>query len=137
MSVICEDCKHETNRYVTKFFGDRAKTTCFVCEHPPAQSHNVGSRFSELVLDHVTGDDGKPLRITSIHQLRAAEKKYKFRSVVGNEDECNFDKPPQTNQRSIAEQMTAENKWLFPEIAKPMLREMERNGELMPVSGRR
>ena len=84
--------------------------------------------FSDLTLSHVAGEDGRPLRVTSLRQLREAEKKYKFRSWAANQDEKNFDKPPEAPSNRIADHLTKEKKWLFPETANAMLKEIERRG---------
>ena len=138
MSILCDDCGHETSRYITKFFGSKVKTTCHVCEHPCHAIAQCKNPYENLTIDHVIDDHtGKPLRVTSARQLREAEKRLHFRSLIGHTAEADFDKPPQGESRSIAEIMFAENKFLYPEVAKSMLKEMERNGELMPVAGRR
>lgn len=84
-----------------------------------------------MILDHVTDEEtGKPLRITSARQLREAEKRYKFRSLVGHTEEANFDKPPQGEKRNLAQIMLDEGKFLYPDVARSMIKEMRRTGEI-------
>lgn len=130
MSAICVDCGHETTNYTMKFRADKVQYSCRVCEHPPIRDQRVANPYSEMIIDHVLGEDNKPLRVTSARQLREAEKRYHFRSLVAHTNEADFDKPPQTNQASIAEQMTRDQKWLYPEIAIPMMKEMRQRGEI-------
>lgn len=127
MPVQCEDCGVTTSRYVTKFHSGGSRTTCHTCEHPvKATCHNP---FSDLTLEHVHDEQGRPLRVTSSRQLREAEKKYHFRSVVAHTDEANFDKPPQQQKGDLYDFMSREKKWLYPEIAESMIKDM-REGRL-------
>jgi hypothetical protein len=130
MAVTCDKCGAEATSYTMRFRAGRIQHECHVCEHPPISDARCANPYSEMVIDHVTGDDGKPLRITSSRQLREAEKKYHFRSLVGHTDEANFDRPPQRKQESIAEAMTRTNKWMYPDVAIPMMKEMKARGEL-------
>lgn len=130
VGVRCGKCGHDTTSYTMKFRANSVQYECHVCEHPPISDARCANPFSEIVLDHVTGEDGRPLRVTSSRQLREAEKKYNFRSLVAHTDEANFDKPPQRNQESIADAMTRTNKWMYPDVAIPMMKEMKARGEL-------
>jgi hypothetical protein len=125
--VICADCQHETTRYVTKFHSGGARTTCHTCEHP-VHSSLAANPYADLTIEHVVTEDGKPLRVTSKRQLLEAEKKYHFRSLVAHTDEANFDKPPQQATGSVADFMTREKKWMYPEVAQAMLREVKEKG---------
>ena len=51
--------------------------------------------YGDLRLDHVHGEDGKPIRVTSSRQLSAAEQRYGFASVVRNQNSENIDRAPQ------------------------------------------
>lgn len=91
----------------------------------------MANPFSEMIIETVTGEDGKPLRITSRRQLHEAEKKYHFRSTVGHMDEANFDQIPRKPQKTISDVMTEQGKWLFPEIGPRMYAEMKARGEVI------
>lgn len=124
MSATCQSCNHEVQRYVTKFHASGAiTTTCHTCEHP-VHSSTVGAIPSDgLVLDHVLDESGKPVRVTSLRQLREAETRYHFRSLIGHTDEANFDKPPQQPTGTIADFMTREKKWAYEDTALRMLKD--------------
>jgi hypothetical protein len=49
---------------------------------------------------------------------------------VANADEKHFDEPPQKRSPTVADEMTRGCKWLYPEIAEPMYREMKERGEV-------
>lgn len=141
MSEICESCGEDTPRYVMKFYSGRAHYTCHVCEHPRHSRVGQVNPFANMILEHVTGEDGKPVRVTSRRQLEAAEKKYHFRSLVAHSWEENFDKPPQLAQEHpadrIARQMAEvtssgqrdgdgkKKGWMYPEVAAAQLRELK------------
>ena len=59
--------------------------------------------YGDLTLQHVHDENGKPLRVTSARQLREAETRYNFSSVVANQDSKNFDTPPPSHQRHVGE----------------------------------
>jgi hypothetical protein len=56
---------------------------------------SVNGSFSDLTITHIHGDDGKPIRVTSLRQLREAEKKYNFVHRVANYDGENINIPEQ------------------------------------------
>lgn len=146
MSAVCDNCGQTVARYSQwpkeqpdgkyKFI-----TSCYVCEHPQhAMASGAVRVFSELTLDHVTGEDGKPVRVTSLRQLREAEKRYGFRSVVANSDEKNFDNPNAIKRQmpnDAFEAMTANNKWMYPDIAKAQLADPQLQAELRRERGER
>jgi hypothetical protein len=90
----------------------------------------VANPFAALRLDHVHDEFGSPLEVTSLRQLQAAEKQYKFRSLVANEREADFDKPPQHRQKDLFEATSEAGGWLHPEIAIPMIEELREAGEI-------
>lgn len=63
----------------------------------------------EITFQHVNDEFGNPLKVSSIRQLEAAEKRLGFQSVVLNSDAQNFDDPPQ--QRKI--EMRDLHNWKF------------------------
>ena len=54
-------------------------------------------------MDHVHDEYGKPIRVTSLRQLQAAESRYNFASVVGNMDDANVNTPPQQRKIQVAD----------------------------------
>lgn len=135
----CHTCGQTSTQYTTKFRGDKVLYYCKPCEHPVHSDLNLGkSLFGDLTLDHVMDEFGKPVRVTSRRQLLEAEKRYKFRSLIGHSDEANFDKPPQGEHRKLDEIMFDEKKWLYPDVARAMLKEMKEKGDAFdPPSGMR
>lgn len=126
----CHLCQQPTARYTRRLTAIGLVTTCHVCANPQHSLAAVATPFADLTLDHQFGDDGKPLHVTSLRQLRAAEARLHFKSLVANEDSANFDRPPQSQHGDLFRSMSEEGKWMYPEVAKPMLREMQENGEL-------
>lgn len=59
--------------------------------------------YGDLTIQHIHGEDGKPIRVTSSRQLAEAEVRYNFSSVVRNMEQKNFDAPPQARRQGIGE----------------------------------
>lgn len=141
MSQQCDTCGEMTERYILRLSSGKFYTECKVCDQPRHSAPSCVNPYADLTLEHVTGEDGKPVRVTSKRQLLEAEKRYNFRSLVAHTYEANFDKPPQDKLANlhpadrIAAQMNEQsgrrdargNKlgFLFPEQANAMLREMK------------
>jgi hypothetical protein len=83
-----------------------------------------------LTLDHVTDEAGRPVEVTSLRQMQEAETRYRFKSLVANEREADFDKPPQTREKDLFEATTESGGWLYPEIVEAMLPELRAAGEI-------
>lgn len=133
MAAICSECTRSTIHYKQKLAptGSPAKwiVTCHACANP-RHSDKTANPLSELVLTHVTDEAGQPVRVTSLRQLREAEKRYHFSSVVANSDSANFDTPPAHTSGDVLSEMSKANKWLYPEVAEQMLADMRRTGEI-------
>lgn len=125
--MIC-DCGHDSPSYVVQY-RPRRRLICRLCSRPQPRE-TCSNPFAALTLDHVHDGQGRPLEITSLRQLRDAEKRHHFSSCVANTDSANFDKPPQTRQTDAFDAMTKEGRWLYPEVAQAMLQEMRAGGEL-------
>lgn len=135
--ATCATCGEVTAKFTTKFPANSSTPviTCSVCENPrhSLASGQGGSFFDELVLDHVHDESGQPVRVSSVRQLREAEKRYNFRHHAANMDQANWDKPPQAPSGSIQDNI----KWLHPELAERMLKdpniqaEMKRDREVL------
>lgn len=136
MAAICSICNKSTVHYrqrlapTTPGIRPAIIVTCHGCLNPRHAELAGTNPLGSLVLDHVHDEAGQPVRVTSLRQLRAAEQRYHFRSVVANQDASNFDTPPEHKTGNILESMSAENKWLYPEVAEQMLKEMRESGEL-------
>lgn len=129
--TLCTDCNLPTTNYRQRLLpSGKFKTTCNVCANPQHSLNAVATPLAELVMDHVHDEFGKPLRVTSLRQLREAEQRLHFRSVVANEDSQNFDTPPRAEHGDLFKRMSDENRWLYPELAESMVAEMRENGEI-------
>ena len=130
-ATICTDCNQPTLNYRQRLLpSGRWKITCNVCANPQHSNLAVATPLAELVLDHQHDELGRPLRVTSLRQLREAEQRLGFRSLVANEDARNFDRPPQSDRGDMFQRMSDEGQWLYPEVAESMLAEMRESGEL-------
>lgn len=130
MALKCDDCGRDAAKYSLRFRAGKQVVRCHACANPKHAALSCYNPFAELTLDHAHDLDGKPIHVTSLRQLRQAETRYKFRSLVANERAADFDKPPQTKIPDLYEQMTREGKWLHPEIAEGIVREMRANGDI-------
>jgi hypothetical protein len=137
MAAICSICGKESVHYRQRvapavFEGERPQfiVTCQTCLNPRHAELAGTNPLGSLTLTHVHDELGQPVRVTSLRQLRAAEQRYHFRSVVANQDAANFDTPPEHKTGNILESMSNENKWLYPEVAEAMLKDMREAGEI-------
>ena len=131
-ATICTDCHLPTQNYRQRLLpSGRWKITCNTCLNPGHSSLAVATPLSELVMDHVHDELGRPLRVTSLRQLREAEQRLHFRSIVANEDSANFDTPPKSDKGDMFQRMSDEGKWMYPEVAEQMVEEMRASGELV------
>ncbi len=87
--------------------------------------------FSSLTLDHVRDQQDRPVTVTSLRQLRQIEKEHRCLSAVANLDDKHVDEPPQHKPNSAFDEMTRQGKWLYPEVAMSMMKEMQEAGELV------
>ena len=136
--MLC-DCGHDSPSFSICLTSAGPRSRCRTCLYPPARS-SVANPYADLTLDHVHDETGSPLRVTSLAQMREAERRYRFRSLVANVDSVRHDEPPQMVPKSLHEQMDEpfrdsdgnyhESHWLYPEIAREMAREMEAGNEL-------
>jgi hypothetical protein len=93
MANVCESC-HEVV-YRTRFVRGRwLGLDCRCFADPPVEA-GATNPYADLTIEHVYGDDNKPIRVTSARQLREAEKRFEFCSVVANMESRHFDDAPQ------------------------------------------
>ncbi len=64
---------------------------------------NPFATTGELVLQHVHDSEGRPVRVTSLRELRQAETKHNFEHVASNNDRANWDKPKQQPAYQVAD----------------------------------
>ena len=140
--MICDSCNLEVDRYKRRMTRSGMRTVCRACENPRVRP-SCFNPFGELVLDHVRDEQDHPVRVTSLRQLREVEKAHKCSSLIANSDEAHFDDAPQQRQPTAFAEMNRpyqdadgtwqSSRWLHPEIANEMYREMEAAGELYQV----
>ena len=124
--MICSRCGHDVTAFSLR---PSSGPVCRACSSPHSHA-SVANPFAALVLDHAHDDQGRPIEVTSLRQLQAAEKRHHFHSLVANERSADFDKPPQHRQPDLFEQTSAAGGWLYPEVAESLVRELRDQGEL-------
>ena len=100
MAQVCELCGntvYRVRRSGDKWIGE----DCGCLREKVLQS--TFNPFGDLRLEHIYDEAGKPIRVTSLRQLQAAESRYNFASVVGNMDAANVDTPPQQRHMEVAD----------------------------------
>ena len=99
MPFICCKCPTDKNshqRGISYFRNGEFVEYCRV--HDPANraaltaARNV---FEGFTLDHVKDENGKKIKVNSLKELRAAEKKYQFVLDCATNDNGDVSKPPQ------------------------------------------
>lgn len=126
--MLCS-CGHDSVQYELRMTARGPRTRCRSCV-VPRTNHSCVNPYSGLTLEHATDENGRPVMVDSLRGMRDAEKRYKFKSLVSNENEVDFGKPPVTRIPDLFETNSREGKWLFPDIAENMVREMRERGEL-------
>jgi hypothetical protein len=126
--MLC-DCGHDSSCFTINVSPRGPRRICRACRSPRLRE-SVHNPFANLELTHATDESGQPVRVTSLRQLQAAERRYGFKSLVANEREADFDKPPQTRDKDLFEATSESGGWLYPEIAQDMIRELREEGEI-------
>lgn len=102
MAQQCAECKRDI--LTTRWSPSKSKWIGVECGCASQRLQgSVNSPFSDLVLDHVHDEAGRPVRVTSIHQLREAEKRYNFSHVVANQNEANIHTPKQSAAYNVGD----------------------------------
>ena len=99
--MICDNCEKPIYRKV--FTGERCLGVDCGCYRARPRAITAFNPFADFQLEHVHGEDGKPLRVTSIRQLSEAEKRYDFASVILNQDHGNVDDAPQQRVMTVSD----------------------------------
>lgn len=105
MAQVCDACGKDN--YRTTFVVGRKQwlgAECG-CLHIGVirDADNPFKTNGELVLEHIHGEDGKPLRVTSRRELEAAQKTHNFVHVPTNMDRSNWDRPAQQRQYTVGD----------------------------------
>jgi|FreactTroBogLake_1042271.scaffolds.fasta_scaffold41506_2 hypothetical protein len=127
--MTCDSCHQEADVYSRVLTRSGFKTRCRACARPKVRP-SCFNPFSDLALDHVRTSDGRPVHVSSLRQLREVEKEHRCISLVGNMDEARFDDPPQHKPQTAFDTMSQERRWLFPDVAEAMVKDMRANGEI-------
>lgn len=99
MPFVCCKCPVDNNRHargISYFRNGEFVEYCRV--HDPANRRAlVAARnaFEGFTLDHVKDEHGHKVKVNSLRELRAAEKRYNFALAVASDDGGTADKPPQ------------------------------------------
>src|SRR5271156_6138989 len=91
-ALTCDECGEIVFR--VRFTGGRFLGVDCRCVREAAVKTCINP-YSDLTIQHVHDEHGKPIHVTSARQLGEAEQRYNFASVVRNMDAKNFDAPPQ------------------------------------------
>jgi putative FmdB family regulatory protein len=88
--VECPRCHSRDCEYVPSVFATHMKA--------PIYGSYRGDRskpFENFTVDHIRDEKGKKLKVNSLAELRAAEKKYHFSLDIASEDKPHKDEAPQ------------------------------------------
>ena len=102
MSQTCGGCGESVFR--TRFSGGKWMGVDCGCSRDAiiVDSDNPFRNNGELVLEHVH-EDGKPLRVTSMRQLEAAQNRLHFNHIPTNMDRENWDRPKQQQAYTVGD----------------------------------
>ena len=103
MAQFCGECGEMSYRLHYK--PGSKKFLCEDCAGAASimvDSDNPFRNNGELVLEHVH-EDGKPLRVTSMRQLEAAQNRLHFNHIPTNMDRANWDKPKQQQAYTVGD----------------------------------
>jgi len=103
MAQVCSGCGESVFR--TRFSGGKWLGVDCGCSRDAiiVDSDNPFRNNGELVLEHVHDSDGKPLRVTSIRQLEAAQNRLHFNHIPTNMDRANWDRPKQQRAYTVGD----------------------------------
>jgi hypothetical protein len=95
MAIVCCKCGYVGPRGVIVFSDSGgSREYCRVCK----PSNNITpalNPFQDFTLQHVKDERGQKVKVNSLSELRAAEKRYNFALAVATDDGGTADKPPQ------------------------------------------
>jgi len=103
MSQACGGCGESVFR--ARFSGGKWLGVDCGCsrESIVVDADNPFRASGELVLEHVHDTDGKPLRVTSMRQLEAAQNRLHFNHIPSNMDRANWDRPKQQQAYTVGD----------------------------------
>ncbi len=91
--MTCKQCGQTIAR--ERFLPDSGKWVGVDCGCARTlASVSLANPYSDLTLDHIFDERGQKVRVTSIHQLREAEKRFGFKHHVANMEEKHFSVAP-------------------------------------------
>jgi hypothetical protein len=94
----CSVCRREDTRGRIIFDATGSREYCKHClpklfrESTAMAAHNP---FADMTLDHVRDERGQKVKVNSLSELRAAEKKFNFALAVASDDGGSASRPPQ------------------------------------------
>jgi putative FmdB family regulatory protein len=111
--VDCPQCHSKNIEWQPSVFSFKFKSN-------PLGSYrgSCSNPYENLTLQHVRGEDGKPITVHSLKELREAEKKYNFIHAVANDDQ--IDLPPQNESWAGDVRHDYKWKWTPPEERNDM-----------------
>lgn len=99
MSITCCKCPPDRNVHARGVMYLRGGNFFEYCKpHDPESRRALfaaRNAFDNFTLDHVHDEQGKKVKVNSIAELRAAEKKYNFALAVASDDGGSAAAPPQ------------------------------------------
>jgi len=103
MSQTCGGCGESVFR--TRFSGGKWLGVDCGCSQVSlmVDADNPFRNNGELVLEHVHDSDGKPLRVTSMRQLEAAQNRLHFNHIPTNMDRADWDRPKQQRAYTVGD----------------------------------
>lgn len=64
---------------------------------------SLSNPWADLTLEHIHNERGEKIRVTSIHQLREAEKRYGFKHHLANSNSEHFNTPPTHRPQTVGD----------------------------------
>lgn len=99
---VCDECQKPV--YRVRLMQSTGKWLGFACGCLQDEIvKTTVNPFSDLTIAHIHGEDNKPIRVTSVRQLREAEKRYGFKHHVANMNEANFGVAPSHRATTVAD----------------------------------
>lgn len=102
MANICSNCGVSVYRTIFNVAKKQWLGVECGCTRRARAQASTQSVFS-ITFDHVHDEFGQKLKVGSLRELSAAEKRLGFQSVVLNSDAQNFDDPPQQRKLEVAD----------------------------------
>jgi len=99
MSITCCKCPSDRNIHARGVMYLRGGQWFEYCKpHDPESKRALTAArnaFENFTVEHVRDERGRKVKVNSLAELRAAEKRYNFALAVASDDDGRADKPPQ------------------------------------------